>query len=119
MLRAGKLSPDVARAALDALETKRRRIAAALRTPSARSAETFSLEVERYLDAVRNLGKHVESSDQAAEERSLVRELLGGHGTVFTRDGRIGARFKSAGLLEMAEFSYKSMVYNNGSGGRI
>ncbi len=119
MLRAGTLSPDVARAALDAVERKRRTIATALRMPAARSAEAFSLGLERYRDAVRNLGKHVPYSDQAAEERRLVRELLGGHGTVFTRDGRIGARFRSAGLLDMEEFSYKSKIYNCGSGGRI
>ena len=119
MLKAGTLSPDVAQAALDALETKRRKIAVALRSPALRSPEAFSLGAERYREAVRNLGRHVASSAQAAEERSLVRELLGGHGTVFMRDGRIGARFRSAGLLDMAEFSYKSITYNNGSGGRI
>lgn len=91
-----------------AVERKRRTIATALRTPAARSAEAFSLGIERYRDAVRNLGKHVPYSDQAAEERRLVRELLGGHGTVFTRTGRIGARFRSASLLDMEEFSYKS-----------
>ena len=98
MLKAGTLSPDVAQAALDALGNKRRRIAAARRASPLRSAETFSLGVERYKDAVRNLGRHVVDSEHSEEERSLVRELLGGHGTVFTRNGRIGARFESAGL---------------------
>jgi hypothetical protein len=58
-------------------------------------------------------------SEHSEEGRGLVRELLGGHGTVFTRNGRIGARFESAGLLDMAEMSYKSMIYNFGSGGMI
>ena len=79
MLRAGTLSPDVARAALDAVE-ERRTIATALRMPAARSAEAFSLGLKHPRDAVRNLGKHVPYCDQAAEERRLVRELLGGHG---------------------------------------
>ena len=119
MLKAGTLSPDIAQAALDALGNKRRRIAAALMAPAARSVETFSLAADRYREAVRNLGMHVANNTQAMEERSLVRELLGGHGTVFTRDGRIGARFESAGLLDLAEFSCKSDTYNSGSGGRI
>jgi hypothetical protein len=38
----------------------------------------------------------------SAEERDLVRELLGGHGTVFRRNGLVGARFDSAGLLDVA-----------------
>jgi len=35
---------------------------------------------------------------------------------VFTRDGRIGARFESGGLLDMENLYYKSMTYNTGSG---
>ena len=58
-------------------------------------------------------------SARAPEELRTVRELLGGNGTVFTRDGRIGARFLSAGLLNLAEMSYKSSIYNLGSGGVI
>lgn len=68
---------------------------------------------------MRNLGEHVAGSEHSAEERTLVRELLGGYGTVFERNGRVGARFDSAGLLDVAKFSYKSTSYNNGSGGRI
>jgi hypothetical protein len=34
----------------------------------------------------------------------------GGNGTVFTLDGRIGARFASAVLLDLAEMSYKSWI---------
>ena len=119
MQKAGTLSPDIAQAALDALGQKRRRIATALNAPAGRSIEMFTLGVERYSAAVRNLGDHVAKSPQAAEERTLVHELLGGRGTVFARDGRIGARFQSAGLLEMAELPYKSSTYNYGSGGRI
>jgi hypothetical protein len=118
LLRAGALSSDVAQAALDALGAKRRRIAATCMAP-ATSIEKFTLGVERYSAAIRNLGEHVSNSSEAAEERSLVHELLGGRGTVFTREGRIGARFQSAGLLDMAELPYKSMTYNFGSGGRI
>jgi hypothetical protein len=36
-------------------------------------------------------------SEHSTEERELVREMLGGHGTVFSRDGRVGARFDSVG----------------------
>jgi hypothetical protein len=119
MLKTGTLSPDVAQAALDALGHKRRRIAAKHRVSSLRSAETLSLGVQWYNDAVRKMGRHVVDSEHSEEERSLVRDLLGGHGTVFSRNGRSGARFESAGLLDMAEMSYKSMIYNFGSGGLI
>ena len=119
MIKAGTLSPDIAQAALDALAQKRRRISTALAAPAASSIERFTLGIERYSAAVKNLGEHVSKSPQAAEERTLVHELLGGRGTVFMRDGRIGARFQSAGLLEMANLPYKSSTYNFGSGGRI
>ena len=81
--------------------------------------EAFSLDIDRYVDAVKNLGSHTPKSARAPEELRMVRELLGGNGTVFTRDGRIGARFPSAGLLNLAEMSYKSNIYNVGSGGVI
>ena len=119
MQKAGTLSPDIAQAALDALGQKRRRMATALNAPAARSIEMFTLGVERYSGAVRNLRDHVAKSPQAGEERTLVHELLGGRGIVFARDGRIGARFQSEGLIEMAELPYKSSTYNYGSGGRI
>ena len=48
-----------------------------------------------------------------------MRELLGGQGIVLTRGSRIGASFKSGGLLDLEEFSYKSSAYNYGSGGMI
>ncbi len=118
MMKAGTLSLDVAQAALDALAQKRRKIVSARSAPVV-GVEAFALAAERYQDAVRNLGKHVAGSARATEERGLVRELLGGHGTVFTRDGRIGARFASAGLLNLAGISCKSGIYNIGSGGLI
>jgi site-specific DNA recombinase len=119
MVKAGTLSQDIAQAALDALAVKRRKANSIVRMSPASAVESFALAAERYTGAVRNLGNHVTSSEHSMEERNLVRELLGGHGTVFTRNGRVGARFDSAGLLHMTEFSYKSMSYNNGSGGRI
>jgi site-specific DNA recombinase len=119
MLKAGVLSPDIAQAALDALANKRRKAASMAKMSPASALELFALRAERYTDAVRNLGTHVASSEHSTEERELVRELLGGHGTVFRTCGRVGARFASAGLLYAETFSYKSMSYNNGSGGRI
>lgn len=118
MLKAGTLSPEVAHAALEALASKQRRMVARHTAPAI-NADTFELGVQRYKDAVRNLGTHVGKSERASEERELVRELLGGQGTVFTLDGRIGARFAAAGLLDMAKIPYKSSAYNIGSGGRI
>jgi site-specific DNA recombinase len=116
MLKAGILSADVAQAALDALANKRRKAASTARMSPASALESFALRMERYTETVSNLGAHVASSEHSTEQRELVRELLGGHGTVFTQYGRVGARFDSAGL---AEFSYKSKSYNVGSGGRI
>jgi site-specific DNA recombinase len=119
MLKAGTLSPDVAQAALDALADKRRKAALIVKMSPATAVESFAMRAERYKNAVQYLGQHVASSEHSAEERELVRELLGGHGTVFEKFGRVGARFASAGLLYSAGFAYKSMSYNNGSGGRI
>jgi hypothetical protein len=95
----------------------RRKIEASLRSPTSRGSDAFSLDIDRYINAVKNLGSHVPKSYRAPEELRMARELLGGSGTVITRDGRIGARFPSAGLLHLAEMSYKSIIYNVGSGG--
>jgi site-specific DNA recombinase len=119
MLKAGILSPDVAQAALDALAAKRRKIASIAKMSPASALESFALAAERYSEAVRNLGEHISSSEHSIEERELVRDLLGGHGTVFRTYGRVGARFEAAGLLYVPQSSYKSMSYNIGSGGRI
>jgi hypothetical protein len=72
-----------------------------LRNPRS-STDAFSLDIDRYINAVKNLGSHVPKSYRAPEQIRTVRELLGGSGTVITRDGRIGARFPSAGLLHLA-----------------
>jgi site-specific DNA recombinase len=119
MLKTGMLSADIAQAALDALANKRRKATQMAKVSPDSAIESFALRVERYTDVVKNLGEHITSSEHSAEERDLVRELLGGRGTVFQHYGRVGARFDFAGLLYAAESSYKSMSYNNGSGGRI
>src|SRR3984957_7604723 len=90
MLKAGILSSDVAQAALDAIAVKRRKATSSVRISPARALESFGLAAERYSAAVRNLGEHVARSEHSAEERTLVRELLGGYGTVFKRNGRVG-----------------------------
>jgi len=119
MLKAGTLPSEVAQAALDALGQKRRKIALARSGSASRSVEAFFLGIGRYVDEVRNLGSRTPKSARAPEELRMVRELLGGNGTVFTRDGRIGARFPSAGLLKLAEITYKSRIYSVDSGGVI
>jgi hypothetical protein len=76
---------------------------------------------ERYRAAVRNIANNLGRGDQGPEARSLIRELLGGQGTVFAEGGRIGARFAAAGLLELAAENLSNGIndYNYGSGGRI
>jgi hypothetical protein len=59
--------------------------------------QSFALTAERYTSMVKSLGKRVAESEHSTEERELVREMLGGHRTVFSRDGRVGARFDSVG----------------------
>ena len=119
MLKAGTLSADIAQAALDALANKRRRAASTARISPVTALASFALRRERYTATVRNLGSHVARSEHSTEARELVRELLGGHGTVFRRCGRVGARFESAGLPFSAAFAYKSMRYNIGRGERL
>ena len=118
MLRARTLSPDVAQAALDAVANKRRKVASAAKMSPADLVQSFALTAERYTEVVKNLGKHVTKSEHSTEERELVREMLGGHGTVFIRDGRVGARFDSVGWFN----NYKLLTNQGvriGSGGRI
>jgi hypothetical protein len=66
---------------------------------SADALESFALATDQYVSAIRNLGSHVSSSEHSTEERNLVRKLLGGHGTVFERGDRVGARFEAAGRI--------------------
>jgi len=89
--------------------------------PHAAAAQSIPFVAERYRAAVRNIAKHLGRTDQAAEARTLVRELLGGQGTVFVEGGRIGARFATAGLLELATGNFSNGIndYKNGSGGLI
>jgi site-specific DNA recombinase len=121
MLKAGRLSADILKAALEALEQKRRRVLTLRERPRAAPARIIPLVAERYRAAVRNIAKHLGRSDQAPEARTLVRELLGGQGTVFVEGGKIGARFAMAGLIELATEKISNEIndYKNGSGGRI
>jgi hypothetical protein len=118
MLRARTLSPDVAQAALDALANKRRKAASTVKISPASLVRSFALTAERYREVVRNLGKHVAKSEHSTEERELVRAMLGGHGTVFSRDGHVGARFDWIGLIQTEEYLINQVVII-GSGGRI
>jgi hypothetical protein len=118
MLRARTLSPDVAQAALDALANKRRKAASTVKMSLASLVQSFALTAERYGEAVGNLGKHLTKSEHSTEERELVRAMLGGHGIVFSRDGRVGARFDWAGLAQSEQFLINQRV-RIGSGGRI
>jgi site-specific DNA recombinase len=118
MLRDRTLSPDVAQAALDAVANKRRKAVSTVKMPPANLVQTFALTAERYVEVVKNLGKHVTKSAHSTEERDLVREMLGGYGTVFSRDGSVGARFDSVGLSD----NYKLLINQGveiGSGGVI
>ena len=118
MLKARTLSPDVAQAALDALANKRRKAASTVKMSPASLVQSFALTAERYREVVRNLGKHVIKSEHSTEERELARTMLGGYGTVFSRDGRVGARFDWAGLVK-TEKSLINQGVRIGSGGRI
>lgn len=118
MSRARTLSPDVAQAALDALANKRRKAASTVKISPASLVRSFALTAERYREVVRNLGKHVAKSEHSTEERELVRAMLGGHGTVFSRDGRVGARFDWIGLIQ-TEKSITNQDVKIGSGGGI
>ncbi len=118
MLRARTLSPDVAQAALDAVANKRRKAASTVKVSPASLVQSFALTAQRYREVVRNLGKHVTKSEHSTEERELVRAMLGGHGIVFSREGRVGARFDWAGLVQIDK-TLKNQRVIIGSGGRI
>jgi hypothetical protein len=106
MLKDRTLSPDVAQAALDAVANKRRRAASTVKIPPTNLVQSFALTAERYVEVVKNLGKHVTKSEHTTEERELVRLMLGGYGTVFSRDGSVGARFDSVGWPD----NYKLLI---------
>jgi hypothetical protein len=118
MLKARTLSPDVAQAALDALANKRRKAASTVKMSPASLVQSFALTAEHYGEVVRNLGNHVTKSEHSTEERELVRAMLGGHGIVLSRDGRVGARFDWAGLVQTDKSLINKQVII-GSGGRI
>ena len=119
LMKSRTLSPDVAHAALEAIYQKRKRLSFERRARDIGGYEGFGLDVERYQRTLRELGQHVAASDCAPEHRQLIRDMLGGTGTVFDRDGRIGAQFSAAGLLAIAQYPVQSESYNCGSGGRI
>jgi hypothetical protein len=96
----------------------RRRAASPVKMPPTGLVQSFALTAERYVEVVRNLGKHVTKSEHSSEERELVRAMLGGHGIVFTRDGRVGAGFDWAGLAQIDKTLTNQLV-RIGSGGRI
>jgi hypothetical protein len=120
LLKAGTLSADVATAALDALDNKRRKLSKPVKRDDGDALREFSLKIERYRSAVENLGKLLSNSDRVVEARSLVQEILGGQGTVLREAGRVGAQFPLAGLLRLAgiETAVNSTAYNRGSGGK-
>ena len=121
LLKAGALSADVASAALDALDNKRRKLSKLVKRDDGYSLREFSLKIERYRTGVQNLGKLLSNGDRIVEARTLVQEILGGRGTVLREAGRVGAQFPLAGLLRLAgtETAENSTAYNRGSGGRI
>jgi hypothetical protein len=118
MLKARTLSPDVAQAALDALANKRRKAASTVKMSPTGLVQSFALTAERYREVIRNLSKPVTTSEHSTEERELVRAMLGGHGKVFSRDGRVGARFDWAGLVQTEKLLTNQGV-RIGSGGVI
>ena len=77
MLRARTLSPDVAQAALDALANKRRKAASTVKMPPTDLLKSFALIAKRYVEVVKNLGKHVTKCEHSTEERkrSIFRPL--------------------------------------------
>jgi hypothetical protein len=62
--------------------------------------------------------RHVTQSEHSTEEREQVRAILGGHGIVFSRDGRVRARFDWARLVQMDKTLTNQRV-TIGSGGVI
>jgi hypothetical protein len=83
------------------LANKRRKAASTVKMSPTGLVQSFALTAERYREVVRNLSKQVTTtSEHSTEERELVRAMLGGHGKVFSRDGRVGARFDWAGLVQ-------------------
>jgi hypothetical protein len=48
--------------------------------------------------------KHIGDCAQGDEARSVVRELLGGHGTVISEVRRVGARFPGVDLNDLETF---------------
>jgi hypothetical protein len=70
----------------------------------------------RFLNALGRVSE-LGASDYAEDAQATVRELLGGQGTVYERDGVIGAEFEVAGFLGVAAACGKNLEV--GSGGRI
>jgi hypothetical protein len=102
LLKTGALSADVATAALEAVDAKRRKLSRPVKRDSAGAVREFLLKIECYRSAIQNLGKLMSDSDRITEARALVRDLLGGQVEVLRQGERVGARFPVAGLLALA-----------------
>jgi site-specific DNA recombinase len=114
LAKAGTLSQDIVAVALAEIERKRK---AATKAVQGEQIKDFELSAKRYLDALDSLGE-LGNSDYGEDAQAAVREIVGGSGTVYKRDGMIGAEFEVAGFLRIAAAA-RDKNLQVGSGGRI
>jgi hypothetical protein len=123
MLNTRRLSPAVARAALDAIEPQRAELVSSAprggRKASADVIRMIPQSARLYREAVRNLNTALAEPAERQEARTLIAELLGG--TVKLRQGgeAVYARLeRDAGVLLAVAWNYNKInCFLRGSGG--
>jgi len=124
MLKAGKLMPTVAQAALDTVERQRAEASSASRHEHKAVADVVRLlpqAARLYREAACNLNATLSESEDRAEARALIGDLLGGRVVIRQEGKAVYAQLNmDAGvLLSAAANSGRFNDFKCGSGGRI
>ena len=122
MLKAGKLMPAVAQAALDTVERRRTEVSGASRREHKAIADVVCLLPQAarvYRDATRNLNATLIEPEDRAEARALIGDLVGGRVVIRQEGEAVYAQLNmdAAVLLSAAANSGKFNDFKCGSGG--
>jgi hypothetical protein len=124
ILKAGKLAPTVAQAALDTVARQRAEASSASRYEHKAVADVVRLlpqAVRVYRDAARNLSATLSEPEDRAEARALIGDLIGGRVVIRQEGKAVYAQLTmhAAALLSAAANSGRFNDFKCGSGGTL
>jgi hypothetical protein len=124
MLKAGKLAPTVAQAALDTVTRQCAEASSASRYEHKAVADVVRLlpqAVRVYRDAARNLNATLSEPEDRAEARALIGDLIGGRVVIRQEGKAVYAQLTvhAAALLSAAASSGRCNDFKCGSGGTL